>query len=165
MAKAVFCTVKTSAQATQVVDRLKTAGFTANDISVLMPDNAGTKEFAVDNQPKLPREPQRVPVRRGTRRWTWLAGRHWRLGDSGTRSAHCRRAYYGCPHGRRRRGDCRRCHRSTHWYGYSGIRSQAIRGQGQRRPRPDFRAFGRCQRNRACEEDLRSRERRGYFDF
>jgi len=54
MAKAVFCTVKTSIQATQVVDRLKAAGFTANDISVLMPDKAGTKEFAVDNQTKAP---------------------------------------------------------------------------------------------------------------
>src|SRR6476469_9145084 len=54
MAKAVFCTVKTSAEASQVVDRLKTAGFTANDISVLMPDKAGTKEFAVDNQTKAP---------------------------------------------------------------------------------------------------------------
>jgi len=54
MAKAVFCTVKTSAQAAQVVDRLKTAGFTASGISVLMPDKAGTKEFAVDNQTKAP---------------------------------------------------------------------------------------------------------------
>ena len=33
MAKAVFCTLKTSAQATQVVDRLKAAGFTSSDIS------------------------------------------------------------------------------------------------------------------------------------
>src|SRR6187402_3556562 len=54
MAKAVFCTVKTSALATQVVDRLKAAGFTSNDISVLMPDKSGTKEFAVDNQTKAP---------------------------------------------------------------------------------------------------------------
>jgi hypothetical protein len=54
MAKAVFCTVKTSAQAAQVVDRLKSAGFTSNDISVLMPDKTGTKEFAVDNQTKAP---------------------------------------------------------------------------------------------------------------
>jgi len=54
MAKAVFCTVATSTQAAQVVDRLKLAGFTSNDISVLMPDKAGTKEFAVDNQTKAP---------------------------------------------------------------------------------------------------------------
>lgn len=54
MSKAVFCTAKTSAQATQIVDHLKTAGFTAHDISVLMPDKAGTKDFAVDNQTKAP---------------------------------------------------------------------------------------------------------------
>ena len=54
MAKAVFCTAKTSAQATQIVDRLKSAGFTSNDISVLMPDKTGTKEFAVDNETKAP---------------------------------------------------------------------------------------------------------------
>jgi hypothetical protein len=54
MAKAVFCTVKTSNQAVQVVDRLKTAGFTNNDISVLMSDKSGTKEFAVDNETKAP---------------------------------------------------------------------------------------------------------------
>ena len=54
MAKAVFCTVKTSHQATHVVDRLKAAGFTSNDISVLMPNKSGTKEFAVDNETKAP---------------------------------------------------------------------------------------------------------------
>src|ERR1044072_6642328 len=54
MAKAVFCTESTTAQATQFVDRLKSACFTANDVSVLMPDKAGTKDFAVDNQTKAP---------------------------------------------------------------------------------------------------------------
>lgn len=54
MAKAVFCTVKTSNQATQVVDHLKRAGFTRDDISVLMPDKSGTKDFAVDNETKAP---------------------------------------------------------------------------------------------------------------
>ena len=54
MAKAVFCTVKTADQAAQVANRLKTMGFTSNDISVLMPDKSGTKAFAVDNQTKAP---------------------------------------------------------------------------------------------------------------
>lgn len=54
MAKVVFCTAKTSSLATQIVDRLKTAGFTRNDISVLMPNQSGTKEFAIDNQTKSP---------------------------------------------------------------------------------------------------------------
>ena len=54
MAHAVFCTVKTSTQATQIADSLKDAGFSHNDISVLMPDKDGTKDFAVDNQTKAP---------------------------------------------------------------------------------------------------------------
>src|SRR6186997_215425 len=54
MAKAVFCTVKTNNQAVQIVDRLKAAGFTSSDISVLMPNTSGTKEFAVDNETKAP---------------------------------------------------------------------------------------------------------------
>ena len=54
MAKAVFCTVKNSAQAEQIVDTLKRGGFTRDDISVLMPDKAGAKSFAVDNQTKAP---------------------------------------------------------------------------------------------------------------
>jgi len=54
MAHAVFCTVKTSSQAQAIVDRLKASGFTASDISVLMPDAEGTKDFAVDNETKSP---------------------------------------------------------------------------------------------------------------
>jgi hypothetical protein len=54
MAKAVFCTATNINQATQIVDRLKVAGFTSHDISVLMPDKAGTKSFAVENQTKAP---------------------------------------------------------------------------------------------------------------
>jgi len=54
MATAVFCTAKTSIQASQIVDRLKAAGFSNRDISVLMPDKAGTKDFAIDNQTKAP---------------------------------------------------------------------------------------------------------------
>lgn len=54
MAKAVFCTVNNTTQASAIVDRLKAAGFSANDISVLAPDKAGTREFALDNETKAP---------------------------------------------------------------------------------------------------------------
>jgi hypothetical protein len=54
MAKAVFCTVATRSQATRVVEMLKCAGFTSSDISVLMPDTSGTKDFAIDNETKAP---------------------------------------------------------------------------------------------------------------
>ena len=54
MARAVFCTVKTTTQASAIVDRLKAAGFSSKDISVLAPDKEGTREFAVDNETKAP---------------------------------------------------------------------------------------------------------------
>ncbi len=54
MSKAILCTVKTTQQAAEVVDRLKLAGFSNSDISVLMSDTGGTKDFAIDNQTKAP---------------------------------------------------------------------------------------------------------------
>jgi hypothetical protein len=54
MAKAVFCTVKSVPQAAEVVERLKNAGFSNNDISALLPDKPGTRQFAVDNATKAP---------------------------------------------------------------------------------------------------------------
>ena len=54
MAKAVFCTAKTGTQAAQIVDRLKAAGFSNKDISVLMPDKGGTRDFAIENETKAP---------------------------------------------------------------------------------------------------------------
>ena len=54
MARAVYCTVKTSTHASAIVDRLKSAGFHSNDVSVLAPDENGTREFAVDNETKAP---------------------------------------------------------------------------------------------------------------
>ena len=43
---AVFGIYKTVTQAEQAVDRLLAAGFSNNDISVLLPDNQSTKQFA-----------------------------------------------------------------------------------------------------------------------
>ena len=54
MANAVFCTVKNSTQAADIVDRLKAAAFSNNDISVLMPDKWSTRNFAIDNETKAP---------------------------------------------------------------------------------------------------------------
>jgi len=53
MSKAVFCVVS-APQASVVVDRLKAAAFSSNDISVLMPNTTGTKDFAVENATKAP---------------------------------------------------------------------------------------------------------------
>jgi len=54
MAKAVFCIAKSEAQASTIVDQLKIAGFSNNDISVLFPDKAGTKDFAHEQHTKAP---------------------------------------------------------------------------------------------------------------
>jgi hypothetical protein len=54
MSTSVFCIVKTATQATNIVDRLKTAGFTENDVSVLMPDKTGTRDFAHEHNTKAP---------------------------------------------------------------------------------------------------------------
>lgn len=54
MSTAVFCLAKTPAQASDIVGRLKGAGFSNNDISVLMPDKVGSRDFAVENQTKAP---------------------------------------------------------------------------------------------------------------
>jgi hypothetical protein len=54
MAEAVFCIAKTEAQAITIVDQLKAAGFSRNDISVLFPDKTGTKDFAHEQNTKAP---------------------------------------------------------------------------------------------------------------
>jgi hypothetical protein len=54
MAKAVFCIVQNYAQALRVVGDLKAAGFSNNDISVLMPDKSGTRDFAHEQGTKAP---------------------------------------------------------------------------------------------------------------
>ena len=41
-------------QAAQIVDQLKSAGFSNNDTSVLLPDKSGTKDFAHEKGTKAP---------------------------------------------------------------------------------------------------------------
>jgi len=51
---AAFGIYKTRSQAEQAVDRLMAAGFTNNDISVLLPDTTSSKEFAHEKNTKAP---------------------------------------------------------------------------------------------------------------
>jgi hypothetical protein len=51
---AVFGIYKTVGLAERAVDRLSGAGFAQNDISVLLPDNQSTKEFAHEKNTKAP---------------------------------------------------------------------------------------------------------------
>lgn len=54
MSKAVFCIAKSEEQAHRIVDRLKAAHFSDNDISVLFPDKSTTKNFAHEKNTKAP---------------------------------------------------------------------------------------------------------------
>jgi hypothetical protein len=51
---AVFGIYKSAPQAEMTVDQLMAAGFSSNDISVLLPDNRSTKEFAHEKNTKAP---------------------------------------------------------------------------------------------------------------
>lgn len=52
--KAVIGLVPTQVQADQIVGELQTAGFSSNDISVLFPDQKGTRDFAHEKNTKAP---------------------------------------------------------------------------------------------------------------
>lgn len=54
MAKAVFAIAKTQAQAADLVEQLRVAGFSNKDISVLLPDIAATTNFAHEQHTKAP---------------------------------------------------------------------------------------------------------------
>jgi hypothetical protein len=51
---AVFCIAKNRDQAETIVDALKSAGFASTDISVLLPDTSGTRDFAHEQNTKVP---------------------------------------------------------------------------------------------------------------
>lgn len=54
MATSVFCLVPSQMIANDIVTRLKSGGFSDNDISVLFPDKAGTRDFAHEANTKAP---------------------------------------------------------------------------------------------------------------
>src|SRR5246127_5213450 len=73
---AVFGIYRTSAGVEQGVDTLRAAGFRNTDISVLFPENEGTKDFAHEKDTKAP---EAAAAGAGTGAWLggglgWLAG-------------------------------------------------------------------------------------------
>lgn len=54
MATSVICVARDEAQASKIVDDLRTAGFSQNDISALLPDKSTTREFAHEKGTKAP---------------------------------------------------------------------------------------------------------------
>ena len=51
---AVFCIAKDRIQAESIVRALKSTGFPSTDISVLLPDTSGTRDFAHEQHTKVP---------------------------------------------------------------------------------------------------------------
>ena len=54
MKNAVYCIAQTRAQAESIVDQLKSARFSSAEISVLLPDQSGTRDFAHEQNTKVP---------------------------------------------------------------------------------------------------------------
>ena len=54
MKRSALCLVDTEAQADAVAAKLKSAGFSDNDISVLFPDKGSTRDFAHKKETKMP---------------------------------------------------------------------------------------------------------------
>ena len=52
--KSVFCIAGSMTQADMIVDRLRAASFSSNDISVLFPDKSTTRDFAHEKNTKAP---------------------------------------------------------------------------------------------------------------
>jgi len=52
--KSVFCIASSRVQADRIVDQLKAAGFSSNDISALFPDRGSTRHFAHEKNTKAP---------------------------------------------------------------------------------------------------------------
>lgn len=54
MSKAVICIAKTVLQAETIITRLQKAGISTSNISVLMPDRSGSRDFAHEHNTKAP---------------------------------------------------------------------------------------------------------------
>jgi Protein of unknown function (DUF3341) len=54
MKRSALCLVDTEEQAAAIVEKLRSAGFSDNDISVLFPDKGSTRDFAHKKETKMP---------------------------------------------------------------------------------------------------------------
>ena len=82
---AAFGIYSTRAAVENAVDTLKAEGYRNTDISVLFPQNAGTKDFAHEKNTKAPEGRRHWGGdRSSTRRHLGLASGHWRIGHTRT---------------------------------------------------------------------------------
>ena len=124
---AVFGIYPDQLTAEDAVDNLKDTGFRSTDISVLFPDNQGTKDFAHEKHTKAPE----VAVAAGSSGAViggalgWLAG-IGALAIPGVGAVYRGRSHHG--HARRNRSwwSHRRCGRRVDRSWDSGVRSEAL---------------------------------------
>ena len=125
--KAVFCIAQSEEQAVRIVDQLKAAGFSNNDVSVLFPDRTGTRDFAHEQHTKAPEGTATGVAAGGLAGGVlgWLVG-IGSLAIPGVGTLHRGRAnscgFRRCSRGR----DDRRCDRGFGRSRHSRVRGQAI---------------------------------------
>ena len=122
---AVFGIYSSVGEAERAVDALLLERFSNADVSVLLPDTQGSKDFAHEKNTKAPEGTATGVAAGGTIGGTLgLLARHRRAGDPGRGSVHCGRPDHGGARGSWCRRSRRRSGRSARRHGHSGIRGQ-----------------------------------------
>ena len=131
---AVFGIYPNANQAEHTVDRLIASGFASDDISVLLPDNKSSKDFAHEKNTKAPEGTTTGVTAGGAIGGTLglLAG-IGALGDSGPWPIYRSWPHHGCARRPRSGRGSGRFDRRSRRNGHSRIRSEAIRRKDQRR--------------------------------
>ena len=124
---AVFGLYPSVERAERAVDALVNGRFSNADVSVLMADQQGSKDFAHEKQTKAPEGTTTGVAAGGTIGGTLglLAG-IGALADSWRWTVHRGRPDHGRARGPRGRRSCRRCGWRPGRHGDSGVRSQAL---------------------------------------
>jgi hypothetical protein len=152
MDKAVFGIAKTDAQAVAIANALKTAGFANSDVSVLFPDKEGTRDFAHEQHTKAPEG-----AATGASTGAVLGGAFgWIVGIGALAIPGLGPFIAAGP-------SHRRCRRRVDWHGHPRIRSQALRGQSERRQYSAVRPYRRRQRASTSEANFHRRWRGRYL--
>ena len=144
--KAVFGIYVSQLDAENAVHGLKLAGFRSTDISILFPDNAGTKDLAMERNTKAP---EGTAAGAGSGAVVggilgWLAG-IGALAIPGIGTVRCSRPDHGDAERNWRRRRSGRSRGRAGGFGNSRIRSQALRGphsEGRHSAFSALRRFG-----------------------
>ena len=149
---AVFGIYTTVAAADLATDSLVKAGFSAADVSALLPENLGSKPIATEKE--LQGSGRRCDGRRlrgSSRRDAGIACRHRRSRNSGRRTTHRRGTDHGSSRGRRSRWCGGRIHRRFNRNGDTRVRSETLRRTFEEGWHSSFRALRYLGRDQASQ--------------